>query len=373
MEQFKYQFKILFGNKVTLFWTLLFPLCLACFFQMAFSGLLDDEKLEVFDVAIVEQQDNSDFNTLIEKISNGDNKMMNVRYVDEQKAKKLLSDEKISGYYVVSDSIDVYVNNKNINATIMTTIADNYMQTMSTYGNIAKLKPEIFYNGLINGIDLQRDNFKEEKINNLDMTVIYFYTLIGLTCLNGGSRAITVASFNEANLSKQGARINVAPLSKTKNLLIGLISAYIIHFIGSALLLFFLQFVLKINFGDQFLYILLLVAAGCFVGIALGNVIANILKTGKESKISILTSITLVCSFLSGMMGTTDLKYMIQESFPILAMINPVTLITDALYSLYYYNTLDLYIESILILIAIGIILSLISLFFMRRKQYDSI
>lgn len=373
MEQFKYQFRILLGNKISLFWTVLFPLCLACFFQMAFSGLLEDEKLEVFDVAVVEQTDNPGFNTLIDSISHGKNKMMNVQYVDEQKAIQLLKDEKITGYYLVDENISVYVNNRNINETIMTTIADNYMQTMSTYGNIVNLKPEVLYNGLINDIDLQKDNFKEEKINNLDMTVIYFYTLIGLTCLNGGSRAITIASINEANLSKQGARINVAPLSKVKNLLIGLISAYIIHFFGSALLLFFLQFVLKVNFGDQFLYILLLVAAGCFVGIALGNVIANVLKSSKDTKVSVLTSITLVCSFLAGMMGTSDLKYMIQESLPILAKINPVTLITDALYSLYYYNKLDLYIESILILVLIGVVLSLVSLFFMRRKQYDSI
>ena len=44
------------------------------------------------------------------------------------------------------------------------------------------------------------------------------------------------------------------------------------------------------------------------------------------------------------MMGVT-LKYVIDKNVPIINLINPNNLITDGFYSLYYYDTLDRYLE----------------------------
>ena len=374
MHAFIYQFKILMRSKELLFWSLIFPLCLASFFKLAFSDILSNETLEPFNIAYVEVNTNDSFKEVIDYMAqDNDNQMFNIKYVNENKAKQLLKDEKIDGYYLVNDEINVCVDKEDVNQTIMKTIADNYIQTSATMTNIYEIKPEVFYSSIINDIDLQRDNFKEEKINNLDLTVIYFYTLIGMTCLTGGSWAITVTSQKEGNLSRQGSRLCIAPTSKLLNLVIGLTSAFIIHYIQCLILFAFMIFVLDVNFGNQVGYIMLLMAAGCFVGITLGNLVSNLLKCSKDSKVSIFTSITLIFSFLAGMMGTTDIKYMLQTSFPILANINPVNLITDALYSLYYFATYDRFYTNLFYLVVIGFVLALISLLFMRRKKYDSI
>ena len=63
-------------------------------------------------------------------------------------------------------------------------------------------------------------------------------------------------------------------------------------------------------------------------------------KKNEGMKMSILISVTMLLSFLSGMM-VLKMKYIIAENVPILAKINPVNMVTDGLYSLYYYNTLD--------------------------------
>ena len=67
------------------------------------------------------------------------------------------------------------------------------------------------------------------------------------------------------------------------------------------------------------------------------------------------------------------MKYIIQEHAPIVNKINPVAVITDGLYSLYYYNTLDRYFYNIINLIIFSVVMVIGSYFFIRRKKYDSI
>ena len=80
----------------------------------------------------------------------------------------------------------------------------------------------------------------------------------------------------------------------------------------------------------------------------------------------------MIGSFLSGMMGVT-LKYIIDKNIPIINKINPVNMITDGFYSLYYYNTLNRYYFNLVSLLIFAIIFIIISIFNLRRKQYDSI
>lgn len=138
------------------------------------------------------------------------------------------------------------------------------------------------------------------------------------------------------------------------------------------LLLGYLTFGLNIAFGHQIGYILLLMAVGSYVGITFGNLIGNLFKCSENTKISILTSSSLFCSFLSGMM-IVDLKYIIQENVPILGYVNPVNVITDALYALYYYPTYERFMFNIALLAVMGVILTVISIFLSRRKKYDSL
>ena len=76
--------------------------------------------------------------------------------------------------------------------------------------------------------------------------------------------------------------------------------------------------------------------------------------------------------FLSGMMGIT-MKYLIDKNAPIINKLNPVAMITDGFYSLYYYETLDRFIFNIISLIILSITLLFISYLSLRRQNYDSI
>ncbi|WP_432049370.1 ABC transporter permease [Thomasclavelia ramosa] len=371
---FKYQFKTLLRNKMVIFWTLVFPLALATFFNLAFANLTASEEFETVKVALVEEQANSQFKETLQELEKGDDKLIDLQITSLDKAQQLLKDEKITGYYVVSNEIKLVVNNTGIDETILESIVNEYNSTMSTVENIATLNPSALQSNILNTVNLSKNNFENQNIGgNTDLTVVYFYTLIGMNCLNASFCGLRTTSQIEANLSRQGTRITISPISKLVTVLSGILSAFIIQFSIMMVLMAYLIFGLGVGFGEQTGYIILLIAIGCFTGVGLGNFAGNVLKFKKEdTKISFLSSFSLVLSFFSGMM-IIDIKYWIQTNLPILTYINPVSLITDGLYALYYYDNLSRYTTNMICLFVIGVLLILGSLFFTRRKQYDSI
>ena len=57
IHSLKYSLKTLFRNKSLIFWTYIFPLILGTFFYLAFSNITESEKLDVIDIAIVNNED----------------------------------------------------------------------------------------------------------------------------------------------------------------------------------------------------------------------------------------------------------------------------------------------------------------------------
>ena len=59
IHNFKYTFKSLIRNKALVFWSFVFPLILATLFNMAFSNIINSEKLSITNIAII---NNEEFN-----------------------------------------------------------------------------------------------------------------------------------------------------------------------------------------------------------------------------------------------------------------------------------------------------------------------
>lgn len=374
---FTNRLKVLLRTRTMIFWTLIFPIALATFFNLAFSNLSSDEQFSPVNIAVVNDvnyQNEKNFKGILDNISiKNKDQVFNIKYLNnEDSAKKELEDNKISGYYIVKDKINMVVKKSGLEQTIMKYMVDNYYQTYSIMGNIYKFNPASLKDELINDINKDGNYFVDKSNENIDFTVVYFYTLIGMVCLYGGFFGINATKESEANLSKRAARVSVSPTHKLKNLLISLLAGFIIQYIEMLILLVYLIFVLGIDFGNQTVWILLLTFVGSFAGISLGTMVGVCNKKSEGAKTGILLAVTMTCSFLAGMM-MLQIKYIIAENAPIIGKINPVTMVTDALYSLYYYSNLDRYFYNIISLIIFSIIMICISYLFIRRKKYDSI
>ena len=124
--------------------------------------------------------------------------------------------------------------------------------------------------------------------------------------------------------------------------------------------------------GPRTGHILILLLLGVFTGVFLGAAIGSLFKGTPGIKTALGIGLPLVMGFLSGMMSS-HVRKMIKNSAPFLQKINPVSLVTEGLYSLYNYSNLDRYYEIITrlgIFLVIAIVLTIIGL---RRSNYESI
>ena len=387
LHNFKYSLKILLRNKALLFWTFIFPIILGTFFNMAFSNIEKEESLNIIDIAIVDSdfyQDNDIYKKTFAYLSDKNNKgrLFNTVVTDLDNAKKLLTDNKITGYLLFSlDDVRIVVFKNGINETILKYVVDEIESQKVVSSNLIKKEiinnnGEVNYSDLINKInDLLSDN--QVKLNNisnknLSYTMVEFYTLIAMATLYGSIIAMTATNKAIANVSNVGMRSSVAPIKKSTMLLGGFLASYIVQVIGLSLLFIYTIFVLKVDYGNNFLAVVLLSLAGSLVGLSLGVTVATLIKSSEGTKTGIIIAITMFWSYLSGMMGIST-KYLFDKNLPFLNKLNPANMITDGFYSLYYYDVGNRFEKDVISLIIFSVMLFLVSLISLRRQKYDSI
>lgn len=392
LHNFKYSFKTLFKNKMLIFWTFAFPIILGTFFNMAFSDIEKNEQLKIIDIAIVETnefENNEVFKKVFEDLSdsNSSNQLFNTKYVSLEEAQKLLKDNKITGYLLLKDVPEIITNTSGINETVFKYVVEEISQNESMIENVVsskfnKMNPlidtnyEAFYQSIYNEailmISENSANIKDISNNNLSYTMIEFYTLIAMACLYGGILGMVSINQNLPNMSSTGKRVGVSPVSKGKLIFSSVLASYLVQLIGLALLFLYTIFVLKVDYGTNILYVIILALAGSLAGLTLGVAIATLFKTNENTKTGIVISITMLGCFLSGMMGIT-MKYVIDKNIPIINKLNPANMITDGFYSLYYYDTYDRFYFNIISLLIFSIIMITLSIISLRRQKYDSI
>lgn len=387
-HNFKYTLKTLFKNKILIFWTFAFPLIMATFFNMAFKNITNSEKLDIIDIAVVnnkEYQNNEIYRNTLEQLSDSnEDKLFNIVYVDEQQAKELLNDNKITGYIKLEETTKIVFKENGINETILKYVTEEIEEKSIMIKNLSEQEIEkeiktgnynINYDELTNKIKelMQTEtNIKDVSSKKLDYAMIEYYTLIAMACLYGGTISMNVINKKLPNMCNIGKRISVSPTKKKTTILSSLISSYITQLIGLALLFIYTIFILKVDYGTNTPLIILLGMVGSLTGLSLGLLIGTIIKKNENIKIGILIGITMLGCFLSGMMGIT-MKYIIDKNIPLINKLNPAAIITDGFYSLYYYDTLDRYWYNIISLLIISLILILISANSLRRQKYDNI
>lgn len=391
LHNLKYTIKTLFKNKILIFWTFAFPIILGIFFNMAFSNIEKDEKLKVFDIAVVNDsqfENQKIYQEALKELSADDseNKLFNIKYVKKEKADSLLDDSDIEGYIIFKNEEPQVVVKKNgtyqtLIRFVVTEIGQNKAiiedLTKKTVENeIAKgstsFDPEKIAKDILEKINNGQVNMKNISASNLSYMQIEFYTLIAMTCMYCGMLGLTAINNCLANMSSKGKRISVSPNKKSIIVLSSAIGSYLVSMVGIAILILFLRFVLKVDFGDNTPLVILLSAVGDLAGISMGVLIASVFRVSEGAKTGITIAITMFLSVLSGMMGVT-LKYVIDKNVPVINLINPNNLIADGFYSLYYYDTLDRYLRDVTYLLVFVVICLTISFISLRREKYDSI
>ncbi len=358
---------------------------------MAFSDIEKNEQLEIVKIAIVNDDAWEKDLILKEAMTSlgdekSDNQLFTIQYGTEEEVKTLLEDQKIAGYLMIKDEAPkIVIKESGIDATILQTAVDEIAATKialeKTYlasskptveGNAASEFSKELYLSILEKLQDDEVAIKDVSKANLSYTMIEFYTLIAMSCLYGGILAMVAVNQNLANMSSEGKRVSISPISKGKMLMSSILASYLTQLIGTSILLCFLYFLLHVDFGTNPLFVFLLTIVGSLAGLSLGVIIASVVRSSENTKTGILLSVTMLGCFLSGMMGIT-MKYIIDKNVPIINKWNPASMITDGFYSLYYYDTTSRYWFNIASLVVFAMILFFLSWCVLRRQKYDNI
>lgn len=373
---FTYRLKCLLRDRTTIFWTMLFPLLLGTFFYLAFSNLTTREIFQPIDVAVVDNSawmDNESFKQVLKDVSTGEDRLFNLTITSADKAAKLLLDKNIAGYITVDKPIKIVVGRSGLEQSIIKSFIDNYMQSYSAFESIIIENPTKIQL-LIDNVNNHRTYVQEAILpgGKPDFIVNYFYSLLAMACFYGGFMGMREINDVQANISNVAARVNIAPVHKMKFFFSSSAASLLVQFTQMLLLLVYITFVLKISFGSRIGYVLLTTFIGSIAGLSFGAFVSVLVKKSEAVKTGILISVTMLCSFFAGMMQE-NVKYLISRKVPLLSWINPVNLLTDAFYSLYYYDTMTRYKLNMVFLLVFTLLFCSVTYSIIRRRKYASL
>ena len=342
-----YQGKNTFRDMSFTFWGLMYPIILAGFFYVAFSGITNME-LETINIGI---EETNPVAGILEEID-----VVNIVILDKEQVSSSLESETIDGF--IKEDLNIIVLKSGLNQTVIKGISDQIVQTMAL-GESAR------------NIDFQVD-YLESKTQQANGLLVIFYSLIAMVSTYGVFAGIETVVLSQANLSNLGARINTTPIKKSTLLISGMIVGLLINMGANVLLFLFLQYVLKLNLFTNFAYSILFIVLGNIFGISLGLFIGSSNKRSPGVKTMISIIVTLFLSFLSGLMNP-GIKVLTEKNAPMLSRLNPIAIITNSLYKINLLENTKNLMPGMIVLLVYSIILMTISYLFLRRSQYDSI
>lgn len=375
---FTNRFKCLIRDRQLVFWTLLYPLVLATLFGMAFANLSGGAGFAGIPIAVVdnaEYRSETAFQSVLDSVSDENgaaaDKLFHVTLATGSQAEDSLENNRIKGYILFENGAHVVVKDSGIEQTILKEFMDSYLQIGSAYASIILKNPDAARSISYDGTKTYLKDVAPGKTAP-NSTVVYFYALIAMASLFGGFWGKKEVEDIQADLTPQGARMNLAPVHKLKAFGYSLCAAVTIHFISLLLLVAYLCLALKVNFGGQLGFVIVTCFFSSIMGVLFGALICALVKGSGHIKIAVMISISMMLSFLAGLM-VMSIKYTVTRAVPVLAYINPANLISDAFYSLYYYSSHRRFFINIGLLLGFSLVFYLVVFFVTRRRKYASL
>lgn len=376
IRDFLYTIKIMVRGRVSIFWTLVFPLLLATFMYMAFGNIYEqDEMFMNIKVAVVTEDESANgLNYMLDALSDGDDALLSVTRMSESDAEKLLADEEVEGI-IYTDDVKLTVAESSVNASILETVLSEYKQYEHALKDIYKdgTEPKGDMSNLVEKLSEQRSYYTEKASTEGSQNVYnnYFYAIFAMSCLFASLSSIEMMGNLQANVSATGKRKNVSPQRKMTFVLAEFAALLIIHFVVEVISFIYMSCI-GVDFGDRVWEILLTLFVGCFIGLAIGVIVGAISKLAEGTKIGIVIGISMVMSILSDLC-INGVKYEIQQHVPIINKLNPAALISDSFYALNVYSDHQVFTENIVIMTIEAVVLIAVGILMVRRNRYASV
>ncbi|MGL5042732.1 MAG: ABC transporter permease [Culicoidibacterales bacterium] len=369
-----FRFKILKGQKVSLFWACIFPLLLAFIFSLVFKNLMAEtlKFSETINVSFVDMNQNPELVTLFELLENDGKKVFSITENELEEGTKLLANDEVSGVVVGGENIQLNLKRNDIKSSYIKSVLDGYEKTKSTYTTIISQNSMIITPEKVDNMNTLKPVNLDEIIG--DTVLIPFMSSIAMGVMYASYFALRLSNtINPAKTS--GMRLVISPYSRYKIAFIDTVLVSITTVSIGFIIYFFINNILRVDIAGDIKVIIGLFALSGLVVSFFGYIAGTIFsRFSNIVSINILWLLILSLSFMTGMM-TPVVKLSIEENMPILHRINPVYLITDTLYNLKFDQGVEAakkVSENFTSLGLIVIVLGTITMLLLRRKTYDN-
>lgn len=373
-------------------WSLAFPILLSTMFMLMFANLDDATAFDPVATAVVADahyDEATAFSSVIDELGEeGDDQLLDIRtFATVDEARNALTAGEVIGIVSVeadgTPKLAVSPNSgglgvEQIGRTILDTVMNTYVRNADLLASLAADNP----------LALADPDLVEEALTHGNATVQvslthstpvqsvrYYYALLGMAALFCGQVGMLAICETQPNLTPLGARRAIGATSRGKTLVATLAASWAISFACLLVAFLFIRFVVGVDFAGREGMCVVAIAVAALFATSLGTLLGSLPKVGFGVKTGLLTGLTCLLSLFAGLYGEPcmDLADQIAREAPVLAAVNPAKVVTDAFYSLYYYDSLVPFAEKAGILLIMTVVLFAVSALFVRRQRYASL
>ncbi len=368
-----YSFLTKIKNVNVLFWPLVFPFVLTTAMYLSI-GQIEEADFETVRAAVVSPAEETEepFRLFLDSMEQ-DSDLLATEEMSEQDAEDALEEGSISGIFYDGAEPSLTVGGSGFPQTILQMVLESYTEGKETLEDVAQFHPEGM-DAALASMESYGDTVEQISLGGrtTDSTAQFFYAMMGMACLYGCFIGYGSAMGLQANLTPLAARRCAGPVSRLGMILAEILVSFSLHFVNMILLLAYMKYILRLEFGGSFLEMLPVLFVGSMIGVTMGMFITSIGRMSEGVKIGIMVGVSMVMSFMAGLMNG-DMKNVIDRTFPLLNRINPAALISDAMYCINVYDSPERYAQDMLLLGGLCVLLAAGTFVIIRRKRYDSI
>lgn len=264
-----------------------------------------------------------------------------------------------------------------VNRAILESVVTSYLQSealieeLATHDPVALSDPTTIENALGLSVSVREVSLTHAQPDSM---VRFYYALLGMASIFAAQLAGESVWHLQPTLSAAGARRAVSGTSRMRLLIPTIGACWAISTTFLAIAFGYICLTAHIDFSGREGLCLVGIAASSLLSCGIGALVGALPgRMGSDSRRGILTALTCLLSLFAGLYGepTMELADTVAHVFPAATWLNPVCLIRDLFYTVYYYDTLIPFALRLATCMGIAAALLTVSAACMRRSAHE--
>lgn len=264
-----------------------------------------------------------------------------------------------------------------VNRAILESVATSYLQSealieeLATHDPVALSDPTTIENALGLSVSVREVSLTHAQPDSM---VRFYYALLGMASIFAAQLAGESVWHLQPTSSAAGARRAVSGTSRMRLLIPTIGACWAISTTFLAIAFGYICLTAHIDFSGREGLCLVGIAASSLLSCGIGALVGALPgRMDSDSRRGILTALTCLLSLFAGLYGepTMELADTVAHVFPAATWLNPVCLIRDLFYTVYYYDTLIPFALRLATCMGIAAALLTVSAACMRRSAHE--